>query len=75
MLGLANVIVDAFAKRDWPSLEHEVHSLHKECLDQHSIKVLQRSKMDMHVCMKQNKESSLATQERVANESSGNGGA
>jgi hypothetical protein len=28
----------------------------------------------MHVCMKQNKESSLATEERVANESSEIGG-
>ena len=30
--------------------------------------------MDVYVCMEQNKESSLATQERVANESSGIGG-
>ena len=51
MLGLANVIVDAFAKRDWPSLEHEVHSLHKECLDQHSIKVVLQRIEDGHACL------------------------
>jgi hypothetical protein len=51
MLGLANVIVDAFAKRDWPSLEHEVHSLHKECLDQHSIKVVLQRIEGGHACL------------------------
>jgi hypothetical protein len=64
MLGLANVIVDAFAKTDWQSLEHEVHSLHKDCIEQHSIRVVLRRIEGGHAFLHEaNKESSLATQE------------
>jgi hypothetical protein len=75
MLGLANVIVDAFAKKDWPSLEHEVHSLHKDCLEQHSIRVGLRRIEGGHVFLHEaNKESSLATQEGWLTSQAGCGG-